>query len=151
MILFYKKHDKQHGFAMLVFVVIMAMSLLFMMIRYSQNQRRIADDVREILKSERSLQSTFLCVGYISNTLARYSILNDDLIFNIKNLSMNGGVDNNCRVVSFENCNNNVFLYKATIESFNTLNNKDEENHSKVYVEWKSGEYRFYISKLRLI
>jgi hypothetical protein len=131
---------------MLVFVVIMAMSLLFMMIRYSQNQRRIADNVREIIKQERGLQASLLCVGYISNTLARYSILNDDLIFNIKNLSINEGSDSNCKVISFENCNN-ACLYKATIEG----NSKDEGNHPRVYVEWKSGEYRFYISKLRLI
>lgn len=156
---------------MLVFVVIIAMSLLFMMIRYAENQKHIADNVREIIKSERSLQSVFVCVAYISNTLARYPLLNDDLILNIKNFSAKDLIDKNywinkstysnynqkrseyfnCRVVEFNKCDTSVCTYSVAIEGFNTFNGEDENNHLKVYVEWKLDEYRFYISKLKLI
>ncbi len=159
------------GFAMLVFVVIIAMSLLFMMIRYAENQKHIADNVREIIKSERSLQSAFLCVGYVSNTLARYPLLNDDLILNIKSLFMKDLIDKNnwvnkstyynynqkgkeyynCKVNDFNKCEAGICAYNAIIESFNIFDGNDENNHSKVYVEWKLDEYRSYISKLKLI
>jgi len=101
------------------------MSLLFMMVRYAENQKQIGDNVREIIKSERSLQSALLCVGQITNTLARYPLLNSDLTLEIKNLNISSLGDKNywinnssysnynqkgseyynCRVVDFDSCN----------------------------------------------
>ncbi len=164
-------HSSSGGFAVLVFVVIIAMSLLFMMIRYAENQKQIADNVREIIKLERSLQSALICVDYISSTLARYPLLNDDLISNIKNFSERDLIDKNywttkssysnynqkgiesfeCKVVDFNKCDTSACTYNAKIEGFNTFNGEDENNHSKVYMEWKIDDYRFYISKLKLI
>jgi len=163
---------------MLVFVISIAMAMLFMMIQYSEDQRSIADNVREIIKSERSLQAGFLCVGYISNTLARYPLLNDDLITNIKNLKMQELGDTNywvstkkysnynkkgdeyfdCNTADFNVCTDGLCNYKAIVNSYNLFagdgkseNAVDENNHSKIYIEWKLDEYRFYISKLKLI
>lgn len=171
------KDDRNGGFAMLVFVLIVAMSLLVMMISYAENQKRIADNVREIIKTERGLQSALLCVGYISRSLSRYPLLNEDIILNIKSLSISKLGDNNwinnvsynnynqsgvetfdCNVVEFDNCerlNSNNSSggcdYRAIIEGYNTFKNQDEDNHLKIYLEWRLEEYRFYISKLRLI
>lgn len=178
--------DASGGFAMLIFVVITAMSLLFMMIGYAEKQRQIGDNVREIIKSERALQSAFLCAGQVSNTLVRYPLLNDDLISNIKNISMSESGDENywasktgysnynqkgsegyvCSVISFNSCPGGVnggitntgtangagdCSYNATIEGYNTFNNVDENNHSKIYIEWKLDEYRLYIKSLAIL
>ncbi len=85
----------ENGFALLIFVIIVSMSLLLMMIKYSENQKKIADNVREIIKSERALQSSFLCVGQISNILAKYPSLNTDLIDYLQRLEINSPIDNN--------------------------------------------------------
>ena len=146
------------GFAMLVFVVIIAMSLLFMLIRYSENQKQIADNVREIIKSEKSFQAALLCVGYVSNVLARYPMLNDDLLSSITGLKMDGVVDKdkgegrgvshlNCQTVSFDNCGDGFCTYRSIIDG----SIWGDENHSRIYIEWRLEEYRFYISKLRFV
>ena len=147
---------------MLVFVVITSMAMLFMMIEYAEHERAVAENVREIIKPEKALQAGFLCVGYISRTLARYPLLNEDLIFNIRNLKMQESSDTNhwiegsqaqtqmgynqgpynCSVINFEICGTGACSYEATIEG---------NDYSKIYVEWTLDEYRFYISKLRLI
>lgn len=170
------RKDRTNGFAMLVFVLIVAISLLVMMISYAENQKRISDNVREIIKTERGLQSALLCVGYISRSLSRHPLLNEDIILNIKSLSISklGDVNNwinnisynnynqsgvetfDCSVIEFDNCervNGDVGScdYRAIIEGYNTFKNQDEDNHLKIYIEWKVEEYRFYISKLRLI
>ena len=147
------------GFAMLVFVLIMAMSLLLLIIRYAEFQKQIADSVREIIENESGLQSAFVCTSRVSFILSRYPLLNDELLAGIKSLSVDGsvdgGVDNNennngsngennkgnCGVVDFDKCKDNTCNYRSLINGGNL----------RIYVEWKLDEYRFYISKLRLI
>ena len=173
-----KKNNNTGGFAMLVFVMIMAISILVMMIGYTENQKRIADNVREIIKTERGLQGAFLCAGYISRTLARYPLPNEDIVSNVRSLSIsklddeNNWVNNanynnynqsgaetfDCSVVGFDSCervnggsNSGGYDYRAIIEGHNTFNNQDEGNSLRIYIEWRAEEYRFYISKLRLI
>lgn len=136
-----KKRMRDGGFAMLVFVIIIAMSLLFMMIGYAEKQKQIADNVREIIWSERRMQAALLCAGYISNTLARYPYLNDDLVLDIINLK---GDRLDCHVVSFDNCIDGACDYRAIIEG------SAESGNSRIYMEWRLEEYRFYVSKLRI-
>jgi len=163
-----KKQQGQGGFAFIVFIIIVAMSLMLMIINYSENEKRIADNVREIIKTERDLQSSFLCVSHISNILSRYPLLNDDLILNIRDLNIgepddknywvNGaGFSNykgkgspqfNCGVLSFDFCDDLYCNYKAVV--FGDGGSGDESS-AKIYIEWKLDEYRFYISKLNLI
>jgi hypothetical protein len=163
-----KIQKRQGGFAFIVFIIIMAMSLMLMIINYSENEKRIADNVREIIKTERDLQNGLLCVGRISNILSRYPLLNDDLILHIRDLNIselddknywvNGygfsnykGKDSpqfNCRVLSFNICDDFDCNYKAVV-----LGDGDDgdESRVKIYIEWKIDEHRFYVSKLNLI
>lgn len=148
----------QQGFALLVFIIIMSLSILLMIVKYSESQKQIADNVREMIKTERRLQSVFLCVGYISNILSRYPLLNSGLILSIKNLKINEsddlnywinkisrreGLYFNCKVLSFDNCNTGSSCdYKAIVS---------DDVYAKVYTEWKLDEYRFYITKLIVV
>jgi hypothetical protein len=171
---------KQGGFAFLVFVIIMAMSLLVMIVDYSENKKRIGDNVREIVKTERGLQSTFICISHISGILSKHSQLNTDLILGIKsfqasesadknywingvyfnNYKIKGDFKFNCMVLNFDKCGEtdgytNIGVteseegcdYKAIVVG----NNSDGGVYTKIYIEWKLDEYRFYIKKLNLI
>ena len=66
------------------------------------------------------------------------------------NYNQKGSEYFNCKIIDFVKCDSNACIYKATIEGFNTFNNEDENNHIKVYVEWKLDEYRFYISNIHI-
>lgn len=162
---------QQEGFAFLVFIIIMAMSLLLMIVGYSEIQKRTADNVREIINTERSLQGGFLCIGYISSMLARYPLLNDDLISNIRELSISelddknywvkgarpsnykgkGSTQFSCEVSSFDVCSGFDCNYKAVVVGNGGGDGGDDESGVKIYIEWKLDEYRFFISKLNLI
>ncbi len=181
-----KKRAKNiDGFALLVFVIVMAMSLLLMIVSYSESQKEIADNVRRIIKSERNLQSGLLCVDYISGQLTKNPLLGVELISNIRKFEDKSLIDRNywikgsgfsnykslageyynCKVLSFDNCVGGFgdyqkagdvgCDYKSQIEGYfgvgNWVNNSTDTSASLIYVEWKLDEYRFYISKLRVI
>ena len=180
-----KRPKNQEGFALLVFVIVMAMSLLLMIVSYSASQKGIADNIREIVKSERNLQSGLLCVDYISSQLTKFPQLGTELISNIKKFEDKSLIDRNywikgsafsnykslegeyynCKVLSFDNCVGGFgdyksmgdvgCDYKSEIEGYfgagNWGNNSTETSANLIYVEWKLDEYRFYISKLRVI
>lgn len=134
--------DYQRGFAMLIFVIITAVSLMFLMIRYAELQRRVGDIVRDIVGNEKSIQNSLVCVDYVSSILSRYNVLSDELFLEIKNFKTKDAI---CNINDFDYCHDGVCKYRAIVSGvFGDYKNT-------IYIEWKSEEYRIYVSKVNFI
>ena len=172
--LFNKKHNRQvlidrrslydGGFAVLVFVIIISISMMYLLIDYSENQKRIGDNVREIVNKEDDIQAVFMCLSILSNTFSKYSHPNDDIITYLNGLNKASkgvdltanvrGVSLSCKVFGVSKCKSSDCSYSASIDGYSIRNSVLPyvyEYKTEAYIEWRAGEYNTYISKLKFV